>query len=565
MKAMQRIFLLNWVFVFLILIGTSCQDDEQVESDERSILSFAFQELDPIATGIIDDEEATVRISVPEGTDKSELVPTIEISPEATLNPSSGEPQDFSSFVQYQVTSESGRTRTYTVIVREGESNEAKINSLALANKFVNAEVDNTDFIIRATLPFGSDFSQVRLEIELSREGAFSSPASGETVDLTSPLTIEVTAPDSASTQSYELIVEEGEEEIGVRGVWLTNVDSDVLLSQNQIQEAVALCKELNINSIFAVTYNRAMTTYPSEVMENLTGVSINPIYGGRDPLRELIDAAHAEGIKVFAWFEYGFAAFNGAAGPILTEKPEWAAIDRHGDIVVKNGFWWLNALLPEVQDFMTELVLEVVKNYPDIDGIQGDDRLPAMPSEGGYDEYTVNRYMEEHEGQEPPQDRTNPEWLQWRADILNVWGEDLYKQVKVENPNCLVAMSPSPLNFGFVEYLQDWPAWVQGGYCDLVSPQLYRRDNQGVGVYRSLLNEQINRMGSQHLDIFFPGILSFLGGYVPSEEFLAQMIQANRAAGANGEIHFFYNVLLDRRETFKVLYPAPMVFPDFN
>ena len=25
------------------------------------------------------------------------------------------------------------------------------------------------------------------------------------------------------------------------------------------------------------------------------------------------------------------------------------------------------------------------------IDGIQGDDRLPAMPSEGGYDDYTLS------------------------------------------------------------------------------------------------------------------------------------------------------------------------------
>ena len=39
--------------------------------------------------------------------------------------------------------------------------------------------------------------------------------------------------------------------------------------------------------------------------------------------------------------------------------------------------------------------ILEVVKNY-DIDGIQGDDRLPAMPAEGGYDAYTRNAYQKE-------------------------------------------------------------------------------------------------------------------------------------------------------------------------
>ena len=34
--------------------------------------------------------------------------------------------------------------------------------------------------------------------------------------------------------------------------------------------------------------------------------------YQGRDPLREIIDEAHAHNIKVHAWFEYGFAASYG-------------------------------------------------------------------------------------------------------------------------------------------------------------------------------------------------------------------------------------------------------------
>ena len=38
----------------------------------------------------------------------------------------------------------------------------------------------------------------------------------------------------------------------------------------------------------------------------------------------------------------------------------------------------------------MTEMVLEVVRNYK-VDGVKGDDRLPAMPAEGGYDRYTKN------------------------------------------------------------------------------------------------------------------------------------------------------------------------------
>jgi len=101
-----------------------------------------------------------------------------------------------------------------------------------------------------------------------------------------------------------------------------------------------------------------------------------------------MIDAGHAAGIKVHAWFEYGFSSsYSANGGAIINAKPEWAALDQNGKLVVKNGFDWLNAFLPEVQDFVLNLVMEVVTKY-DVDGIQGDDRLPALPSTAGYDAY---------------------------------------------------------------------------------------------------------------------------------------------------------------------------------
>ncbi|MEO0511074.1 MAG: hypothetical protein AAF065_14585, partial [Verrucomicrobiota bacterium] len=34
----------------------------------------------------------------------------------------------------------------------------------------------------------------------------------------------------------------------------------------------------------------------------------------------------------------------------------------------------------------------------------QGDDRLPANPSTGGYDAYTISEYEKEHQGESPPE-----------------------------------------------------------------------------------------------------------------------------------------------------------------
>ena len=66
---------------------------------------------------------------------------------------------------------------------------------------------------------------------------------------------------------------------------------------------------------------------------------------------------------------------------------------------------------------------LDVVKNY-DVDGIQGDDRLPAMPAEGGYDDYTLQLYATENNGKAPPVDPKEPSWLQWKADRLSAFGK---------------------------------------------------------------------------------------------------------------------------------------------
>ena len=92
-----------------------------------------------------------------------------------------------------------------------------------------------------------------------------------------------------------------------VRGVWITTTASTALNTKENIKQTVANCKLANINNLFVVVYNSARTTYPSAVMQNLLGVPILESFSGRDPLKEIIDEAHAVGLKVHAWFEYGF------------------------------------------------------------------------------------------------------------------------------------------------------------------------------------------------------------------------------------------------------------------
>ncbi len=331
-----------------------------------------------------------------------------------------------------------------------------------------------------------------------------------------------------------------------VRGVWITNVDSDVLLSKDRIAEMMEFLAETNINVVFPVVWNKALTMYPSDVMEETFGVRIDPLYEGRDPLAEIIAEAHRHGIEVMPWFEYGFAAsHNLDGGPIIEAKPHWAAIDQDGNLVTKNGFEWMNAFDPEVQEFLTSLVLEVAENY-DVDGIQGDDRMPALPTLAGYDEATVERYREEF-GTDPPADIKDPEWVQWRADILSDWLEDLYERVKEVDPNLIVSSSPSPYDWSLYEYLQDSYTWTNRGIVDIIHPQAYR---YGVEPYQALMDDIVdNQFTEEQLPMLSPGVLIKVGSYrIPTEELLAK-IGYNREKGVPGEVFFFYEGLREEND----------------
>lgn len=348
------------------------------------------------------------------------------------------------------------------------------------------------------------------------------------------------------------------------RGVWLTNTDSRVLRSKQSITEAMEFLAETGFNVVFPVVWNKAFTLYPSQVMRDRFGVEIDPLYKGRDPLAELIVEAKRVGLAVIPWFEYGFASsYNQNGGHLLAKKPEWAARDSGGNLLKKNNFEWLNALDPEVQDFLLSLVLEVAKNY-DIDGIQGDDRMPALPSEGGYDTKTVQRYKQQF-NQNPPSNPKDQQWLQWRADILTDFLVRLYQEVKAINPDILVSLAPSVYDWGLREYLQDAKCWIDRGLADIIHPQLYRRDFRS---YRILVDRLITQQfTAQQLPQLAPGILIKLGSsYRITPEHLLQVIEYNRSCGIQGEVFFFYEGLRDDNDALaKVLRSGPYAQPVSN
>jgi len=342
----------------------------------------------------------------------------------------------------------------------------------------------------------------------------------------------------------------------GIKGVWVTNVASEALNSIDNIKQCVLTCKKSGITDIYVVVWNKGRTIYPSEIMKREFGIEIMEGFEGRDPLKEMITEGHQSGLKVHAWFEYGFASSNSQKGGIILQKyPDWSARDRLGNLLVSNGgFEWMNGINPQVQNFMKSLFLEVVTSY-DIDGVQGDDRLPAMPVAGGYDAYTVELYKQEHAGQVPPQIETDAAWILWRTNKLTAFLGDLYTAVKAAKPKVIVSMAPSIYPWGRDNYLQDWPTWLDQKYCDYVIPQLYRYD---IAAYSSTLKSQINYVKkTPDRSKLYGGVLIQSGTWNPTEEYLNAMITENRKNGIKGEVMFFYEGLKKNASYFENTYSS--------
>lgn len=340
-----------------------------------------------------------------------------------------------------------------------------------------------------------------------------------------------------------------------VRGVWVANVASPTLASPENIREFVQLAHDCGINTLYVVVWNRGLTTYPSNLMQREFGKRCDPRYQQFDMLKEIIQAAHAKDMRVLAWFEFGFScSYNQADGGHLIRKyPHWAAKDRQGRLATKNDFQWMNAFHPDVQDFILALIKEVLENY-DVDGIQGDDRLPACPSIAGYDDWTLQLYRQQHHGNDPPDDHLDPQWVDWRADLLNEFMRRMHREVKQHSPQKVISAAPSIYPWSKEHYLQDWPTWVQQGWVDEVCPQVYRED---VARYRIELEKIVrNQVSADKLRSVFPGILvQTAEREYNSPENVVGMVEANRSLGFLGEVFFYDAALTEHPDLFRKLY----------
>jgi uncharacterized lipoprotein YddW (UPF0748 family) len=368
-----------------------------------------------------------------------------------------------------------------------------------------------------------------------------------------------------------------------LRGVWLTNVASPVLFIPWRVNRALRQLSEMNFNTVYPVVWNRGHTFYPSAIAKKFTGRSqdrmLELLRFGQDVLAVIVKQGNQQKLRIIPWFEYGF--MTPPNSQLARHHPDWISIRRDSTKTLKevpdeqhslqnvpkfirNGLVskqvWLNPLHPEVQTFIRNLIVEVVTKY-DVAGIQLDDHF-GLPVELGYDAFTVGLYQKEHQGESPPDDPQNEEWMRWRANKISDFMQQIFKAIKVVKPNAIISLSPNSQDFSYRAYLQDWQYWVQRGWIEELVVQIYRDDLES---FIAQLSQPALEMARRQIPVGV-GILTGTWSRPVDIAQISRQVQAVRNRGFNGVSFFYWESLWgylspespsQRRSGFQALFAA--------
>jgi uncharacterized lipoprotein YddW (UPF0748 family) len=282
-----------------------------------------------------------------------------------------------------------------------------------------------------------------------------------------------------------------------MRAVWVAHVfnldwpRSKTLTPAQQRADFISLLDRHKANGLNAVVVQvraSADAIYPSalepwsEWLTGTQGVGPQPAY---DPLQFMIQEAHRRGLEFHAWINPYRAVTNAntssiAAGHVSRLHPDW--------VVPFGTLRVLNPGLPQVRQYLTRVVLDVVRRY-DVDGIHFDDYFYPAPQTG------VTFDDDAAFAQDPRGFTTKADW---RRDNVDLFVRTVADSIQAAKPWVKFGISPPGVwrngtSVGgtattafqsYTDIFADSRKWLQQGWVDYLAPQVYWTSTTAAARY---------------------------------------------------------------------------------
>jgi uncharacterized lipoprotein YddW (UPF0748 family) len=358
-----------------------------------------------------------------------------------------------------------------------------------------------------------------------------------------------------------------------VRGLWVLRSS---LTSPYTIAAMIRSAHANGFNTLFVQVRGRGDAYYASALEPRAADLAAQA--PGFDPLQDVIDQAHAGGMRVHAWINVNLVA-SAAEVPadkqhIIYRHPDWLMvpravvqeltyIDGHSPAYAGKISRWIRAqpagqieglylspILPDAAAYTERVVRDLVSRY-DLDGVHLD-YLRYPSDDFDYSRYAVELFKQEVRPTLTPAVRTaldtrakvdpfaypdalQDRWTQFRRSRLNSLAMRLRSAVKGARPKAVLTAAVSPdFNDAYDVRLQDWRTWIENGIIDAVCPMAYTSDAQAFA----------NLIAGAHAIAGPRPVWAGIGAWRLSPAQTLQHIALARRAGAAGLVLFSYDSL---------------------
>lgn len=341
------------------------------------------------------------------------------------------------------------------------------------------------------------------------------------------------------------------------RGVWVATVanmdwpsrrslGSDA--AQAELLRILDAARDIGLNAVILQVRPSADAFYASDIepwSDFLTGESGRAPEPWWDPLAFAVEAAHARGLELHAWFNPFRAGFVSKRTPMAASH----VLRRRPDLIRTYGtFYWLDPGEPDARRLAIDVITDVVRRY-DVDAVHIDDyfypyrqrdrrnRLIPFP-----DEATWTRY-----GRATGMGRDD-----WRRSNVDRFVEDLYHAVRREKEHVRVGISPfgiwrpgHPASVrgldAYGDLYADTRKWLNNGWADYYAPQLYWRVAAPEQPYTELLEwwSSQNLHGRHVWAGNHPNRVATGASPWDAWEILEQVRLTRQHPGFSGNVHF--------------------------